>query len=112
MRTRSRWLPAAFSLAGLLLAAAAAPAATLPPSFQENIVIQGRTNPTAIRFGPAGQIFVAEKSGMPAAVRTLDVAGGDHLAVSLVIQEPQKAATPPVVVMAPPTKEREPAPPR
>jgi len=48
----------------LLCAAAVAHAATLPPGFQETIVIQGRTNPTAIRFGPAGQIFVAEKSGL------------------------------------------------
>jgi glucose/arabinose dehydrogenase len=58
-----RSLPAALWLA-LLGAAAPAAAATLPPGFQETAVIQGRSNPTAIRFGPAGQIFVAEKSGL------------------------------------------------
>lgn len=39
-------------------------AATLPEGFQESVVIGGLLNPTAVRFAPNGQIFVAEKSGM------------------------------------------------
>jgi glucose/arabinose dehydrogenase len=39
-------------------------AATLPPGFQETAVITGRYQPTAVRFAPNGQVFVAEKSGL------------------------------------------------
>ncbi len=39
-------------------------ASTLPPGFQENPVITGRSEPTAIRFAPNGHVFVAEKSGL------------------------------------------------
>ena len=42
----------------------AAHATELPPGFQETIVIDGRLAPTAIRFGPHGEIFVVEKSGL------------------------------------------------
>ena len=42
-------------------------AATLPPGFQENLLISGHVRPTAIRFTPETggpvQAFVAEKSG-------------------------------------------------
>jgi hypothetical protein len=67
------------------------------------------TSPVLVSAGR--RRFVAEKSGMPTAVKTLDVAGGDHIVVSLTLQEPPKNAPPPVVVMAPPSKERELAPP-
>jgi glucose/arabinose dehydrogenase len=40
-----------------------ASAITLPSGFQEEVVFQGLTNPTVIRFAPDGRIFVAEKSG-------------------------------------------------
>ncbi|HEY0680778.1 MAG TPA: PQQ-dependent sugar dehydrogenase [Steroidobacter sp.] len=39
-------------------------AATLPPGFQEEIVISGLTEPTAVRFASDGRVFVAEKSGI------------------------------------------------
>jgi glucose/arabinose dehydrogenase/PKD repeat protein len=41
-----------------------AAAASLPPGFQEEIVISGLTEPTAVRFSPDGRVFVAEKSGL------------------------------------------------
>jgi glucose/arabinose dehydrogenase/PKD repeat protein len=41
-----------------------AAAASLPPGFQEEIVISGLTEPTAVRFSPDGRVFVAEKSGV------------------------------------------------
>src|SRR5687768_9274204 len=69
---RGRILPLAVSVAlvlGSLAAlvvgtAPAAGAATLPTGFQEEIVISGLTNPTAVRFVPDGRVFVAEKGGM------------------------------------------------
>jgi glucose/arabinose dehydrogenase len=39
-------------------------AATLPPGFQETIVLSGLVNPTAVRFASDGRVFVAEKSGL------------------------------------------------
>ena len=48
----------------LLGAPLVAQATDLPPGFQETIVIDGRLAPTAIRFGPNGEIFVVEKSGL------------------------------------------------
>jgi len=41
-----------------------AEAATLPPGFQESIVLTGLTNPMAVDFSPDGRVFVAEKSGL------------------------------------------------
>jgi glucose/arabinose dehydrogenase/PKD repeat protein len=41
-----------------------AAAASLPPGFQEEIVLSGLTQPTAVRFSPDGRVFVAEKSGL------------------------------------------------
>jgi glucose/arabinose dehydrogenase len=41
-----------------------AEAATLPPGFQESVVISGLTNPTAVRFSSDGRVFVAEKRGV------------------------------------------------
>jgi glucose/arabinose dehydrogenase len=38
--------------------------AVLAAGFQDNVVISGLTNPTAIRFSPDGRVFVAEKSGL------------------------------------------------
>ena len=42
---------------------ASAFAINLPSGFQEEIVFQGLTNPTVIRFASDGRVFVAEKSG-------------------------------------------------
>ncbi len=55
-------------LVALLYAAAPAPAQLLtaagpPVGFQETIALSGLTHPTAVRFAPGGQIFVAEKGG-------------------------------------------------
>jgi len=53
--------------AAVLLAsweAVKAGAATLPNGFQETVVFQGLTRPTAVRFSPDGRIFIAEKSGL------------------------------------------------
>ncbi|MDN4160925.1 PQQ-dependent sugar dehydrogenase [Nocardioides abyssi] len=36
----------------------------LPDRFQEEVVLDGLDEPTAVDFGPAGEIFVAEKSGV------------------------------------------------
>ena len=47
-----------------LVAMSPGTAATLPPGFQEQIVISGLTEPTAVRFAADGRVFVAEKSGL------------------------------------------------
>ena len=39
-------------------------AAVLPDGFQETVVLEGLTQPTAVRFAPDGRIFVSEKSGV------------------------------------------------
>jgi glucose/arabinose dehydrogenase len=39
-------------------------ASVLPDGFQESEAITGLVNPTAVRFAPNGQIFIAEKSGL------------------------------------------------
>ncbi|MDQ3347926.1 MAG: PQQ-dependent sugar dehydrogenase, partial [Acidobacteriota bacterium] len=60
----------AVGLTGILglLARSAAPLAqtapSLPPNFENSIVLSGLTSPTAVRFSPDGRIFVAEKSGL------------------------------------------------
>ncbi|HET7451235.1 MAG TPA: PQQ-dependent sugar dehydrogenase [Thermoanaerobaculia bacterium] len=36
----------------------------LPPGFQDSLVVDGLTHPTAVRFSPDGRMFVAEKSGL------------------------------------------------
>jgi len=41
-----------------------ATAATLPPGFQESVVLSGLTTPTAMRFSPDGRVFVAEQGGL------------------------------------------------
>lgn len=43
---------------------AAAPAAAVPPGFQDEILWTGLTAPTEIAFGRDGSVFVAEKSGI------------------------------------------------
>lgn len=40
-----------------------APAGELPPGFQDTIAISGLDGPTAIRFAPDGEVFVAQKNG-------------------------------------------------
>ena len=49
-------------LTGISVVATSRPAeaATLPPGFQESVVISGLTQPTAVRFSPDGRVFVAE----------------------------------------------------
>jgi glucose/arabinose dehydrogenase len=49
---------------GLLAPVSAAGGATLPPGFQEDVVVSGLVNPTVVRFSPDGRVFVAEKSGL------------------------------------------------
>jgi glucose/arabinose dehydrogenase len=51
-------------LASLVLGTAPLSASVLPDGFQEDAVISGRTEPTAVRFASNGQVFVAEKSGL------------------------------------------------
>jgi glucose/arabinose dehydrogenase len=48
----------------ILAAPGAAPAATYPTGFSEQVVFSGHINPTAIRFASDGRVFVAEKSGL------------------------------------------------
>ena len=52
------------ALVAVILLAAPARAAILPPNFQESTVFSGLTNPTAIEFAADGRVFVAEKSGL------------------------------------------------
>ena len=47
-----------------VVAPAAADAGTVPPGFQDSVVLSGLTNPTAVRFAADGRVFVAEKSGI------------------------------------------------
>ena len=55
-------LPAASAV--LLAARLLSAQATLPPGFQDSLVVDGLTHPTAVRFSPDGRVFVAEKSGL------------------------------------------------
>jgi glucose/arabinose dehydrogenase len=65
MGSGQRFLGRFAGLVAIAIAAmSAAPAATLPPGFQEQIVISGLTEPTAVRFASDGRVFVAEKSGL------------------------------------------------
>jgi glucose/arabinose dehydrogenase len=52
-----------------VFAAEPAEAVTLPPGFQQQIVISGLTMPTAVRLASDGRVFVAEKSGL---IKVLD----------------------------------------
>ena len=45
-------------------AASVSGAQALPPGFNESTTISGLDLPTAVRFAPGGQVFVAEKSGL------------------------------------------------
>jgi glucose/arabinose dehydrogenase/PKD repeat protein len=51
-------------LAILTLGGSAGAASTLPPGFQDSVVISGLTLPTQVAFSPDGRVFVAEKSGI------------------------------------------------
>jgi glucose/arabinose dehydrogenase len=53
-------------------------AATLPPGFQDTVVLGGLVEPTAVRFSPDGRVFVAEKSGI---IRVFDRLGADSASV-------------------------------
>jgi glucose/arabinose dehydrogenase len=71
-RIKSGWLMALLVLAGCDQAKLAEPvseaesaiAQAVPPGFQEELFVSGRTEPTAVRFAPDGRVFVAEKSGL------------------------------------------------
>ena len=45
------------------LAAGRRPRAQLPSGFQDTVAIKASTSPTAVRFAPDGEVFVAEKNG-------------------------------------------------
>ncbi|MGH3132546.1 MAG: LamG-like jellyroll fold domain-containing protein, partial [Gaiellaceae bacterium] len=47
-----------------LPASASTTAASLPPGFQEEIVLTGLTEPTAMRIASDGRVFVAQKGGL------------------------------------------------
>ncbi len=63
---------------GLLSRASPAGAVSLPAGFQETVVQEGLSEPTAFRFAPDGRIFVAEKRGI---VKVLHGFGDAHPAV-------------------------------
>jgi glucose/arabinose dehydrogenase len=46
----------------VLVAAAPASAATLPPGFDERVLADGLDAPTAVALAPDGRLFVAEKA--------------------------------------------------
>jgi Glucose / Sorbosone dehydrogenase len=48
----------------ILMLVPVAPAAALPPGFEDSFVFGGLTQPTDIAFAPDGRVFVAEKSGV------------------------------------------------
>jgi glucose/arabinose dehydrogenase len=50
-------------LASVTLGVSSAAAATLPPGFVDSVEIDGLGSPTAVRFAPDGQVFVAQKNG-------------------------------------------------
>lgn len=64
------------SLLAAVVPSTAVSASVLPDRFQESAVITALLNPTAIRFAPNGQIFVAEKSGRRASARPRIVVAG------------------------------------
>ena len=51
------------------VSAAPAPATELPPDFEELTLATGLETPTAVDWGPEGQMFIAEKSGRVRVVR-------------------------------------------
>jgi glucose/arabinose dehydrogenase len=63
VRGGSRALAFALVLLGLGVLAPAAVAGDLPTGFQDTIAIDGLDGPTAVRFAPDGEVFVAQKNG-------------------------------------------------
>ncbi|HSC92403.1 MAG TPA: LamG-like jellyroll fold domain-containing protein [Gaiellaceae bacterium] len=64
LRRPSPILVAAALCASLVIAGSDSASASTPqPSFQDQVVFSGLTNPTAVQFSPDGRVFVAEKSG-------------------------------------------------
>jgi len=57
----SRWIS---TIVLCLSLASGAAAISLPPGFQDEVVLAGLQLPTEVRFSPDGRIFVAEKSGL------------------------------------------------
>jgi glucose/arabinose dehydrogenase len=56
-------LALALILFGVAAATPAASAGELPTSFLDSIAIEGLDSPTAVRFAPDGEVFIAEKNG-------------------------------------------------
>jgi glucose/arabinose dehydrogenase len=70
----SVWCAAACSDAVAPLSVSATPRAlTVQPGFQDQVVLSGLTQPTAVRFAKDGRIFIAEKSGL---IKVHDPASG------------------------------------
>jgi glucose/arabinose dehydrogenase len=71
-----RGAPGALILAAILVLPLALPgparASELPERFQEDVVLSGLTEPTAVRFSGDGRVFVAEKSGLIKVFTDLD----------------------------------------
>ncbi|MFN2385169.1 MAG: PQQ-dependent sugar dehydrogenase, partial [Thermoanaerobaculia bacterium] len=60
----NRPLGLGLALAASLLLPGDGSGATLPPGFQESVVMSGLTNPTVVQFASDGRVFIAEKSGV------------------------------------------------
>jgi glucose/arabinose dehydrogenase len=58
-----------FGLGYLAISQLSRPIYALPPNFQDSVVWSGLNLPTAMRFAPTGQVFVAEKGGV---IKTFD----------------------------------------
>lgn len=70
----SVWCTAACSDATAPLAVSAPPRAlTVQPGFQDQVVLSGLIQPTAVRFAKDGRVFIAEKSGL---IKVFDPASG------------------------------------
>src|SRR5690242_14550010 len=59
---RAADLVAALVCLTLALPAPGALAATVPPGFQETLVVDGLTTPAALAFSPDGRLFVTEQA--------------------------------------------------
>ncbi len=64
------WIPLLAALCYLPFGVAAAPYVAEP--FEDTVVLTGLQSPTAVRFAPDGQVFVAEQSGVILMYESLD----------------------------------------
>jgi glucose/arabinose dehydrogenase/PKD repeat protein len=102
-------------LGGALIAAASAPASTLPDGFEESLLVEGLDTPTSMAFAPDGRIFVAEKAGRvrivadgvlrPTPFLTMSVSTGFEHGLDGIVLDPQFATNRYLYVYyAPPTR--------